>query len=793
MLLLPEPAKTRSRNLATSLQDWAYGLMETANSAQATRILELEVCDDYIRPNACMDVAMATGAKKFLTQRHCVKLMDIYWRGGIPGSSIEISQGHNMLLLLLFAVLPIFNPYLWRRTQGQKEQAAKLEARHRTDSVIDALGMVFRVLGDGPGGDKVHEEAMGILSSAKNARSKDISSRWVADLFGPNAAESDNDDGDLVMGKIVSFYSAPVVKFLLRFLIHLINLVLYTMLIERFFTADVIDIETAACKADFPFNNTGNNTERWQCMMEPGRMPLMSHWRPVEVAWIVFELSFFSDMRHQKMTRSRKKMPSKIGVGQLAYASDVLVVVSLLLRISMEVIAAHPALEADEETAERRLKNLYTSYQILISVEVAFIFIQTLIYLIIYKPLGVLVVTLGDMVADVANFSVLLGVTICTFMVAFTGLQRAGSFHSEPDGLDGQRVDAIDGPLYSPWWALFAIYDPTQYNVVGLIFMWLYIFCTSIVLVNLLIAMFSETFNRVASSASEEYQHMFFDKVQEHQHVLLALPPVLNLPYAWFDLLRMMWPFGLGCLCRGKGAGGAGPAAKTSSLREASSTSAAQRPSVARPPSYRSRHVLVEEQSEEKGLHDGRSLVETYLTREAELDSQTLPARALVAQQSLDEARRASSLFFCEARTGFEKLQTVADQAAEHRELKVDPQSKDQLARIRRIEAMLDKVMAALNIEETVAEVAPVGPTRRRRRRNPLGPMDGSIHANSAAVQVQAPLVGIWNLGQNAANLAQNAATGVATAASDFYQQGVLRRSPEDAAAARRSRSRSRS
>ena len=43
----------------------------------------------------------------------------------------------------------------------------------------------------------------------------------------------------------------------------------------------------------------------------------------------------------------------------------------------------------------------------------------TLTYLIIYKPLGVLVVP-RDMVADVANFSVLLGVTICTFMVAFT-------------------------------------------------------------------------------------------------------------------------------------------------------------------------------------------------------------------------------------------------------------------------------------------------------------------------------------------------------------------------------------
>jgi hypothetical protein len=63
-------------------------------------------------------------------------------------------------------------------------------------------------------------------------------------------------------------------------------------------------------------------------------------------------------------------------VGQQAKPTHVRVVVNLLLRISKEGIAAHPKLESDEETAERRLKNLYTSYQILISVKVAFIFIQ---------------------------------------------------------------------------------------------------------------------------------------------------------------------------------------------------------------------------------------------------------------------------------------------------------------------------------------------------------------------------------------------------------------------------------
>ena len=42
--------------------------------------------------------------------------------------------------------------------------------------------------------------------------------------------------------------------------------------------------------------------------------------------------------------------------------------------------------------------------------------------------------------------------------------------------------------------------------------------------------------------------------------------------------------------------------------------------------------------------------------------------------------------------------------------------------------------------------------------------MDGSIHANGAEARLHAPLVGIWNLGQNAvnatANLAQTACQG---------------------------------
>ena len=242
--------------------------------------------------------------------------------------------------------------------------------------------------------------------------------------------------------------------------------------------------------------------------------------------------------------------------------------------------------------------------------------------------------------------------------------------------------------------------------------------------------------------------------------MLLALPPVLNLPYVWFDLLRMTCG---SCLRRRR------KKPRQAAAEEGSTT--AEGLSAAALPAWPTRHVLVDEQADVQ-VHgfDGRSLVETYLARETELESQTLPARAIVAQRTMEEARRASSLFFCEARSGFEKLQTVAEKTAEHRELKADPQNDDQTDRIKRIEVMMDKVMRALNIQETVAEVAPVATARRRRRRNPLGYMDGSVHASSS---VHAPLVGIWNLGQNAANLAQNAAIGAATAASDFYQQGL--------------------
>ena len=118
-----------------------------------------------------------------------------------------------------------------------------------------------------------------MLSSAKLARGgeQEMSSRWVADLFGPNAADGDlGEDVAKVMGKVASFYTAPVVKFLVRFLIHLVNLVLYTALINQFVTSGEIDERTSVCKTLYPYPEEGTSLggQRWDCMMAHEKMTM---------------------------------------------------------------------------------------------------------------------------------------------------------------------------------------------------------------------------------------------------------------------------------------------------------------------------------------------------------------------------------------------------------------------------------------------------------------------------------------------------------------------------------------
>ena len=98
--------------------------------------------------------------------------------------------------------------------------------------------------------------------------------------------------------------------------------------------------------------------------------------------------------------------------------------------------------------------------------------------------------------AEPERNSATLLIVAAAFQVSLVGLQYSGQFY-DVDGIDAgaSRYDpyAAGGASWLPWWAVFGEFAPAQYNGLVSCMVWLYIFTSSIVLVNLLIALFSDT------------------------------------------------------------------------------------------------------------------------------------------------------------------------------------------------------------------------------------------------------------------------------------------------------------
>ena len=84
-----------------------------------------------------------------------------------------------------------------------------------------------------------------------------------------------------------------------------------------------------------------------------------------------------------------------------------------------------------------------------------------------------------------------------------------------------------------PFWALFGELDLDQIEATmpngGPLAMWLYIFLSSIVMVNLLVAMFAETYTRVKDNSEIEYRFQKCLRIFTYRHVAHSLPPPFNL------------------------------------------------------------------------------------------------------------------------------------------------------------------------------------------------------------------------------------------------------------------------
>jgi len=147
-------------------------------------------------------------------------------------------------------------------------------------------------------------------------------------------------------------------------------------------------------------------------------------------------------------------------------------------------------------------------YQVLVCFISATVIIQILQYFVLVdKNLGALILTVLEMFLDSLTFFFLFLVVLVATSVCFLGLTRMGFFTVAPEFTDDFHPR---GALVVPLWASFANVDLSEStdNSVGqwltVIYLWLYTFVSSILLFNLLIAMFSATYERLMSNATTE-------------------------------------------------------------------------------------------------------------------------------------------------------------------------------------------------------------------------------------------------------------------------------------------------
>ena len=132
-------------------------------------------------------------------------------------------------------------------------------------------------------------------------------------------------------------------------------------------------------------------------------------------------------------------------------------------------------------------------------------------------------------------------VVALAFSFAFFGLGRAG--YIAPVENEGGHIRSPDDTAFLPFWLVYGLnVHEASFTWVSAAVLFSYMLFANVALINLLVAMFSETYHRVNLDADTEFRFQKYRSVYLHRFVLCPIPPVLNLPLLlWWRLASAGW------------------------------------------------------------------------------------------------------------------------------------------------------------------------------------------------------------------------------------------------------------
>jgi len=564
-------AKNRLLERAERMEGWAVGILDHSFDEKMARDIistNLVAHEQY----HLADVGLHGQMKQFLNHQFCVGYMDLEWRGDSFGSAYALPEGYSPFQSCFDLLLPVRHLSCFQKRH--KSTPMPKGERVAVDLVMVAsvkshlLGNEERrraVAGD-VHSPSVTEETMddgsNELSQSRSATRRSIlrhapkQQRNVTDDL-PN---TDAVDVAKPESRLHAFYKVPAVIFQGRLLAHLLWLVVYLSVISTTETAEELDTKLA--KGDF----LGASA--------------------LDVLWFIFHVGNFVDQRHSFLKSSFHRNIVHDRWWGVWLVVDFLFLVSLTTRI----LAAYVA---DNDVAS----DLFVTYQVIVSIIGGLVLFLTMRYFSRWQAFGVLVTVVRNMVDDISTFLTIFLIVLGSFCITFMGLERVGWYSQA--GQTSPDPFGVHGSFWAPAWAVYGYLSIDNYlgftASITPWLMWLYMLISSVVMVNLLVAMMADTYARVSQSSVAEYTFQEWERIFSYRHIHHMMPPPFNLPFALYEVIGVRFGF------------------------------------------YKLRRKPTPEQSD---LSDGSQAQRQYIKASAKSDAEQVSTVVLVLQQKIEQLER---------------------------------------------------------------------------------------------------------------------------------------------------------
>ncbi|CAM4810086.1 unnamed protein product [Rotaria magnacalcarata] len=433
-----------------------------------------------------LDLAITANAKTFIAHRAVQDVLDNIWFG-----YIDRKQSH--LTIILSTLMPLYSGFL-----------------HYHDEIVKTIGKTTFL-------DK-------LLANSKFSQQNHSTKRR-------RSIEKESDDVDSVLITDVTieesrFSGAPCVKYLYSLYCHAAFLLLFSyLLLCDFFPLYDIGIDTC-----IPYNDDKdvenstktssvyNNETEIKTKVPYG---LRKHDQPAIEEYILFiwVSTLLCEELRQIFTQEVPSISKKISTYFSAFWNklDILAIFLFYLGFALRFL---PSAEC------------FCVARIVFSVDLTLWFIRSLDIFAAIKRLGPKLVMIGKMVNDLKSFMLMLTIFILGFGVCFHSLiygTKEFSWHL-PRGIISLAYWQMFGDLKT-----FDLFDK-NYQINGyalFILLIVYMAIVSVLLVNLLIAMLSNIFDRLHTNTDQIWKSQRYELICEYLSRPSLPPPLILLSHVW--------------------------------------------------------------------------------------------------------------------------------------------------------------------------------------------------------------------------------------------------------------------